>query len=356
MARRILFLSLSLVLALVASGASATSTPRNKQKTLAYLPKGARMCELGAHPGVTAKYCKRCNEQAIVGASDSVVVQVGGCRGSGLATIAEFTPTDVTIDGNLHITGSLNYSGGGGGNGCSCPNGLQASTITPVTGTGVTLGDGTTTTTVPGAFKTNSIAPATGTSVTIDGDLIITGESTHYKLETFYGDIATDTIYSTAPATKSVNVPGKADNSLQIGLGANALSTYATVYGQNANATEFGALALGPETSASGPVSTAIGGGSVALSESATALGSLSNASAFGSCAIGGYAWASGDSSVAVGFQCTCVFALEERKILTGLHDVSLALLNSLKPPLRPPPNPSDRGSGRRHRAGCGPR
>jgi hypothetical protein len=54
--------------------------------------------------------------------------------------------------------------------------------------------------------------------VNVAGDLTVQGISTHYSLETFSGDIATDTIYSASDGV-SVTIPGSGDESTQIGAG-----------------------------------------------------------------------------------------------------------------------------------------
>lgn len=157
--------------------------------------------------------CKACNQQATIGASNSVTVQAGGCSGQSLVKVAEFTTSsatifqplyatsDVTVAGVLTVDGTVGFNGG-----------IQTNTISPATGTSLTLG-------------------GVGDTVTVAGDLTVTGTSTHAGLETFNGDNATDLIFSTDPATSSVNIPGTGTSSTQIGDSATASGIHSIAMG-----------------------------------------------------------------------------------------------------------------------------
>lgn len=166
------------VIALLAWGASAAAS---SFISTSYLPKQAVLCERAVtHPNPN-KYCKNCNQKTVVGAAESVTVQIGGCpgaavtsmAGSQLVTVASFAGTGVsfstgatapsiktnaitpatgtslviggagdtvTVPGNLVVTGTFTNPGGGGSSSCSCPSGIQTNTISPVTaGSTVTI-------------------------------------------------------------------------------------------------------------------------------------------------------------------------------------------------------------------------
>jgi hypothetical protein len=282
--RRVTLLSLAV---LAWSAATAEAAKNNL-----YVPKQAVLCarSVTAGPWKNDRYCKTCNTQATIGAAEKVTVQVGGCSGQSLAKVAEFTPSsatifqplqttlDVTIGGDLTVAGAVAFDGGIAtdtispvsgsdvtidGNlivtGTSTHAGLETfngdiatNVIEPASGNDLTLGGPADTVTVSGdlavdgavafngGIETNAITPATGTSltlggagdtVTIPGDLVVEGTSTHADLETFNGDIATDLIYSTAPATTSVHIPGAGQDSTQIGAGAGADLPYCVAIG-----------------------------------------------------------------------------------------------------------------------------
>ncbi len=129
-------------------------------KVTTYVPRSASACESAAtRSGQAArKYCKKCITNAALGAAEKVTVQVGGCgKNTGsLTSVADFTAAAV----NLYVP------------------------------------------------------------VTIDGNLIVTGTSTHEGLETFLGNIATNVVYSTDRGSVSVQIPGPGQNSTQIGPGS----------------------------------------------------------------------------------------------------------------------------------------
>ncbi len=62
----------------LALGESATI--KDRRTSTSYLPKHALQCERAATRPVPNKHCKNCNQRAVVGAADSVTVQIGGCR------------------------------------------------------------------------------------------------------------------------------------------------------------------------------------------------------------------------------------------------------------------------------------
>lgn len=57
------------------------------------------------------KYCKACNQQATIGASNSVTVQAGGCSGQSLVKVAEFTTWSATIFQPLYATSDVTVAG-----------------------------------------------------------------------------------------------------------------------------------------------------------------------------------------------------------------------------------------------------
>ena len=148
-----------------------------------YLPKKALACEMGSTPN-SARYCKNCNEWATIGASERVTIQAGGC-GKSLQKVAEFTPEGAEFFQPIEATH------------------LTVATL-DVTGTSTHAGLET----FNAGIATNTVKPATGTSMAI-GDVSTT--------VTIPGNLITDRIISTTPATKSVNIPGSNDKSLQIG-------------------------------------------------------------------------------------------------------------------------------------------
>ncbi len=160
MRRSMLLTGISMLLLTWSTGA-ATASPASRnlvtREVTSYLPRSARSCEWAATTQNTRKHCKKCNTNAKVGAAEKVTVQVGGCgEGAGnLTTVADFTAAAV----NVYVP------------------------------------------------------------LVVNGNLIVTGTSTHEGLETFNGDIATNVIYSTDPDAVSVQIPGSGADSTQIGPG-----------------------------------------------------------------------------------------------------------------------------------------
>jgi hypothetical protein len=162
-----------------AAAAAATAASTAPRKITAYVPRNAQACEWAATRQNAPKFCKQCNTNTKVGAAEKVTVQVGGCGANQgqLSPICDFTAT-----------------------GMECFETIIAPRLEV------------------GEFEAGGIS--TG-DMSVDeltvGDLIVTGTSTHAGLETFNGDIETDFIYSTDPASVSVQIPGSGPDSTQIG-------------------------------------------------------------------------------------------------------------------------------------------
>jgi hypothetical protein len=218
--------SFALALGLLAFSASAATGTR---KRASYLPSKALHCER-AVTRRNPKYCKGCNQEAMIGAADTVTMQIGGCgsSGQGLTMVADFTAADATfyvpvalaggVDipgglelealtvGDLTVTGTSTHAGLETFNG-----GIATDTIDPASeADSITIGSPTTTVNIPGGLGDLTVGDLTV------GDLSATGTSVHYGLEIFYGDIATDTVYA-ASEDATVMIPGSGDDSTAIG-------------------------------------------------------------------------------------------------------------------------------------------
>ena len=194
---RFIVSAIALVAALALPAAGATTVAPFSKTTstkTVYVPKQAQFCDQAVTTtknGGPRKYCARCNTQTTVGASGSVTLQVGGCNGQPLTRVATFNATSAQFLVPVQAAGfevaSINAAS------------ISSNSVQPMSGTTLTLGE-------------------TGTTVNVAGDLTVQGISTHYSLETFSGDIATDTIYSASDGV-SVTTPGSGDESTQIGAG-----------------------------------------------------------------------------------------------------------------------------------------
>ncbi len=185
---------------LLAVGLATIKDPRTSPS---YLPRHALQCERAATRPDRNKHCKNCNQRAIVGAADSVTVQIGGCSGapSPLVKVANIgAPSPLVTVANFTATG-VYFSTAIAAPSLSIDN-VQAVSI-----------------------STNAISPATGSdlalggandTVTVPGNLVVGGTSTHTGLETFNGGIAANVI-NPATAGSTVTIPGTGQDSTAIG-------------------------------------------------------------------------------------------------------------------------------------------
>ena len=171
---RSLKISLVCSLALFAELFHSVAGTQSVSNSVKYLTPGCRKV------GKTKEHVGLC-------AGDSIEMVIDG------GAVFSATGTDVTIGGNLVVTGTSTHKGLETFNA-----GIATNTVVPATGTTLAIGNAATTVTIP-------------------GNLAVTGTSTHEGLETFNGDLATDLIFSTDFPTRSVNIPGNGQDSLQIG-------------------------------------------------------------------------------------------------------------------------------------------
>lgn len=123
-----------------AQSSSSTSTMSAKTRVRkVFVPGSAKGCHSPAR--AASSHCKRCHSETTIGAADAITFQVGSC--GNVTTLAEFTETEIKLYAPLGLDG-----------------------LVPASGDTLLLGG----------------------SVNIAGDLVVDGGSTHWGLETFYGE------------------------------------------------------------------------------------------------------------------------------------------------------------------------